>query len=65
MGVEVSKLDGFAVLAPPDDSVTVSKLTGYGVLGVPGDSVFVSKFVGYAVLVPSAVTARPIVNCCC
>lgn len=47
-GVNISKLVGYAVLAP-NAGVDVSKLIGYAVLA-PNAGVDIAKFVGYAVL---------------
>jgi hypothetical protein len=63
---DVSKLTGFAVMAPPPDSEVVSKLSGFAVMAPPSNGIALTKLTGFAVLYPTTVlAARPIVNCVC
>jgi hypothetical protein len=50
--VNVSRENGYAVLAPPPADALVSKENGYAVLKLPAADALVSKENGYAVLRP-------------
>ncbi len=60
--VQVSKANGYAIVAPTTAAVSVSKANAYAIVAPAGAAVSVSKVVAYAVIAPPALPVQPHVD---